>query len=85
MAIVGSTGSGKSTIVRVLNRIYTSYEGSITINGMEIKEIPRSFLHRMVALMQQESYLFAESISFNIALNREEITLEKVKKASKYV
>ena len=85
VAIVGSTGSGKSTIVRVLNRIYTRYEGSITINGMEIKEIPRSFLHRMVALMQQESYLFAESISFNIALNREEITLEKVKKASKYV
>ena len=85
VAIVGSTGSGKSTIVRVLNRIYTSYVGSIKINGVEIKEIPRTYLHRMVALMQQESYLFAESISFNIALNREEITLEKIRNASKYV
>ena len=85
VAIVGATGSGKSTIVRVLNRIYTSYEGSITINGVELKEIPRRYLHRMIALMQQESYLFAESISFNIALNRDEITLDKVRDASKYV
>ena len=85
VAIVGATGSGKSTIVRVLNRIYTSYEGSITINGVELKEIPRRYLQRMIALMQQESYLFAESISFNIALNREEITLDKVRDASKYV
>ena len=44
VAIVGATGSGKSTIVRVLNRIYTSYEGSITINGVELKEIPRMYL-----------------------------------------
>ena len=85
VAIVGATGSGKSTIVRVLNRIYTSYEGSITINGVELKEIPRRYLHRMIAMMQQESYLFAESISFNIALNREEITLDKVKQSSEYV
>ena len=59
VAIVGATGSGKSTIVRVLNRIYTSYEGSITINGVELKEIPRRYIQRMIALMQQESYLFA--------------------------
>ena len=85
VAIVGTTGSGKSTIVRVLNRIYTRYEGSIEINGMELKEIPRRYLQSMIALMQQESYLFAESISFNIALNREEITLDKVRDAAKYV
>ena len=56
VAIIGATGSGKSTIVRVLNRIYTSYEGSITINGVELREIPRRCLQKMIALMQQESY-----------------------------
>jgi ATP-binding cassette subfamily B multidrug efflux pump len=85
VAIVGATGSGKSTIVRILTRIYTRYQGSIKINGVELSAISRDHLMRMIALMQQESYLFEESIAFNIALNREEITPEKIKKAADYV
>jgi ABC-type bacteriocin/lantibiotic exporters, contain an N-terminal double-glycine peptidase domain len=85
VAIVGSTGSGKSTIVRVLNKIYSRYEGSVKINGLELNRIPRRYLQRMIALMHQESYLFAESIRFNIGLNRKEITLDKIREASKYV
>ena len=85
VAIVGATGSGKSTIVRILTRIYTRYEGSIKINGVELNEISRDHLLRMIALMQQESYLFEESISFNIALNRPEISQEKIRKAAEYV
>ena len=85
VAIVGATGSGKSTIVRILTRIYTRYEGSIKINGVELNEISRDHLLRMIALMQQESYLFEESISFNIALNRPEISPEKIRKAAEYV
>ena len=85
VAIVGATGSGKSTIVRILTRIYTRYEGSIKINGVELNEISRDHLLRMIALMQQESYLFEESISFNIALNRPEIFPEKIRKAAEYV
>jgi ATP-binding cassette subfamily B protein len=85
VAIVGATGSGKSTIVRVLNRIYTRYQGSITINGVELSDISRKHLQSMIALMQQESYLFEESISFNIALNRPEVSLDKIREASRYV
>ncbi|MBL4824719.1 MAG: ABC transporter ATP-binding protein [SAR324 cluster bacterium] len=85
VAIVGATGSGKSTIVRILTRTYTGYEGSIKINGVELNEISRDHLLRMIALMQQESYLFEESINFNIALNRQEISPEKVSKAAEYV
>jgi len=85
VAIVGATGSGKSTIVRILTRIYTRYEGSIKINGVELNEISRDHLLRMIALMQQESYLFEESISFNIALNRPEISPGKIRKAAEYV
>ena len=85
VAIVGATGSGKSTIVRVLNRIYTRYQGSITINGVELSDNSRKHLQSMIALMQQESYLFEESISFNIALNRPEVSLDKIREASRYV
>ena len=85
LAIVGATGSGKSTIVRILTRTYTRYQGSIKINGVELYEISRDHLQLMIAMMQQDSHLFEESISFNIALNRPEVSPEKVKEAAKYV
>ncbi len=85
LAIVGATGSGKSTIVRILTRTYTRYQGSIKINGVELYEISRVDLQLMIAMMQQDSHLFEESISFNIALNRPEVSPEKVKEAAKYV
>ena len=85
LAIVGATGSGKSTIVRILTRTYTRYQGSIKINGVELYEISRDHLQLMIAMMQQDSHLFEESIGFNIALNRPEVSAEKVKEAAKYV
>ena len=85
LAIVGATGSGKSTIVRILTRTYTRYQGSIKINGVELYEISRDHLQFMIAMMQQDSHLFEESIGFNIALNRPEVSAEKVKEAAKYV
>ena len=85
LAIVGATGSGKSTIVRILTRTYTRYQGSIKINGVELYEISRDHLQLMIAMMQQDSHLFEESIGFNIALNRPEVSPEIVKEAAKYV
>ncbi|HJL94301.1 MAG TPA: ATP-binding cassette domain-containing protein, partial [SAR324 cluster bacterium] len=79
------TGSGKSTIVRILTRTYTRYQGSIKINGVELSSISRDFLLRLISLMQQESYLFEESIAFNIALNRDGISSEIIKKVAEYV
>jgi len=85
LAIVGASGSGKSTIVRILTRTYTRYKGSIKINGVELYEISRDHLQGLIAMMLQDSYLFEESIGFNIALNRPEVSHEKVKKSSRYV
>ena len=85
LAIVGVTGSGKSTILRVLTKTYSNYEGSIKINGIELKNIPSKQIFKMIAIMQQESYLFEESIAFNIALNNPEITIGDIQKAAKYV
>ena len=85
LAIVGASGSGKSTIVRILTRTYTRYKGSIKINGVELYEISRDHLQGLIAMMLQDSYLFEESIGFNIALNRPEVSHEKVKESSRYV
>ena len=85
IAIVGTTGSGKSTILRILTRTYTNYEGSIRINGVELSAIPRGELQRLIAMMQQETYLFEEKVGFNISLGRESVGSLEVEEAARYV
>ena len=85
IAIVGTTGSGKSTILRILTRTYTNYEGSIRINGVELSVIPRGELQRLIAMMQQETYLFEEKVGFNISLGRESVGSFEVEEAARYV
>lgn len=85
LAIVGATGSGKSTIIRLITKVYGQYEGSIKINGIELSDIPRSILLKTIALMQQDIFLFNESIGFNIGLNRDKIAQEDIQKAAQFV
>lgn len=85
IAIVGTTGSGKSTIIRILTRTYVNYEGSIRINGVELSSIPRGELQRLIAMMQQETYLFEEKVGFNISLGRESVGSLEVEEAARYV
>ncbi len=85
IALVGSTGSGKSTILRLLTKTYENYEGSITLNGIELKTIPKSLVAEFFSLMQQEIYLFNKSIEFNISLGRNTINREAVEAAARYV
>lgn len=85
IALVGSTGSGKSTILRLLTKTYDGYEGSIKLNGIELKLIPKYLLAKFFSLMQQEVFLFNKSIEFNIGLGRESINREQVVKAARYV
>lgn len=85
IALVGSTGSGKSTILRLLTKTYDSYEGSIRLNGVELQAIPKAALGGFFALMQQEVFLFDKSIAFNISLGRSHINDRDVIAAAKYV
>jgi ATP-binding cassette, subfamily B, multidrug efflux pump len=85
IALVGSTGSGKSTIIKVLTKTYTGYRGSITINGVELSSIPLAKINKIVSLMQQDIFMFNDSIGFNISLNRAGITNEDVEKAASFV
>lgn len=85
IALVGSTGSGKSTILRLLTKTYDNYQGSILLNGKELRELSLAEVGRIFALMQQEVFLFNRSIEFNISLGRQHVSKAEVKEAARYV
>ena len=85
IALVGKTGSGKSTILRLLTKTYDNYQGSITLNGLELSTIPKSIVRNFFSLMQQEVFLFNQTIAFNIGLGRHDITDKDIVGAANYV
>ncbi|MEM8887255.1 MAG: ABC transporter ATP-binding protein [Bacteroidota bacterium] len=85
VALVGSTGSGKSTIINLLSRFYEIQKGSIKINGTDIKEYKLSYLRSLTGVVLQDVFLFSGSIYHNITLNSDEIPLERVIEAAKRV
>lgn len=72
VAIVGATGSGKSSIVRLIVRAYGGYQGSIRLNGEEITSFDADRIGRMVSAVHQDVFLFHGSVEFNITLGRRE-------------
>lgn len=85
IALVGATGSGKTTILSLLVRNYEIQKGQILIDGIDIKKIKYQSLRKFVGQMLQDVFLFNDTISKNIRLNNDNITLEEVIEASKYV
>ena len=85
LALVGTTGSGKSTILRLINKVYMDYEGSILLNGIELAQIPKECMLHLFSLMQQDGFLFEEHIHFNISLGNNEISRAAVIDAAQYV
>jgi len=85
IALVGATGSGKSTILRLLTKTYDNYQGSILLNGYELRDLSLDEVGHIFALMQQEVFLFNRSIEFNISLGREAVSKEDVIDAARYV
>lgn len=83
IAIVGPTGAGKTTILNLLHRFYDPTEGSITIDGYDLRSIRLESLYRQIALVPQETILFGGTIFENIRYGREEATEEEVFEASK--
>ena len=85
LALVGSTGAGKTSIISVLNRFYEIQNGEITIDGVNIEDIKLESLRKNIALVQQEVFLFSDSILNNITLFDAEITRDKVIVAAKVI
>jgi ABC-type multidrug transport system fused ATPase/permease subunit len=82
VAIVGSTGAGKSTIINLLNRFYEIDGGSISIDGVDIKEYTIESLRQQIAVVLQDVFLFADTIYNNITLFDDRISREEVNQAA---
>ncbi|WP_139959653.1 ABC transporter ATP-binding protein [Flavicella sediminum] len=85
IAIVGSTGAGKSTIINLINRFYEIDSGSICVDGVDIKDYKLHSLRNHIAIVLQDVFLFSDSILNNITLKKKEITLEQVTIAAKKI
>jgi ATP-binding cassette, subfamily B, multidrug efflux pump len=85
LAIVGATGSGKSTLINALCRFYDIQKGDILFDGKSIKDINKYDLRREIALVQQDVFLFSGNISDNIRLGNQQIAQEEIESISKSV
>ncbi|CAH6855738.1 ABC transporter permease [Vibrio chagasii] len=85
IALVGSTGSGKSTILRLISKTYQDYEGSILLNGIELSQISSEDSAHLFSMMMQDVHLFEETIAFNIALGKEHLSSAEIEQAARYV
>lgn len=83
IAFVGSTGAGKTTITNLINRFYDIEEGSITIDGMDIRKIRRDSLRQNIAMVLQDTHLFTGTIRENIRYGRLDATDSEVEEASR--
>lgn len=82
LGIMGATGSGKTTIINLLKRMYDVTGGSITLDGIDIRELPLPTLRRAVSCVMQDIFLFSDTIEGNVRLGeRETITVPEVRSA----
>lgn len=82
LGLIGESGAGKSTVLRLLLRFYDPDQGSILINGTDEKDISLSSLHQRIALLEQDTYLFNSSIADNIAISKPGASREEIREAA---
>ena len=82
MALVGQSGSGKSTLANLVTRFYDVNNGSITIDGDDVKDISKKSLLGLMGIVTQDSILFNDTVSENIKLGKQEATTKEVMNAS---
>jgi ATP-binding cassette, subfamily B, multidrug efflux pump len=82
LAVVGPTGSGKTTLVNLIPRIYDAAPGSVLIDGQPIREYPLAVLRKQIGFVPQETFLFSETVRENIAFGADKATDEEVRNAA---
>jgi ATP-binding cassette, subfamily B, multidrug efflux pump len=85
LALVGATGSGKSTVIKLLTKLYDGYDGSITVDGMELRSMSGQELRRHIAIVPQDIVIFQGTVAFNIGLGDEQTDLERIRSAARFV
>lgn len=83
LAVVGPTGSGKTTLINLIPRLYDVTEGEVLIDGYNVKEIPLEILRKNIGVVPQESFLFSDTIANNISYGLREVDMEVVLSVSK--
>jgi len=85
IAIVGATGSGKTTIINILSRLYPYSRGEVLIDGIPLETIPASTLRKIVGVVMQDVFLFSGTIHENLAFGNPSATLEEIRTAARRV
>ncbi len=85
VAIVGATGSGKTTLINILSKLYPFQKGSITIDGKALQEIEEHSLRKLVGVVMQDVFLFSGTIKENLAFGNPEVTDDTIREAAKIV
>lgn len=85
VALVGHTGSGKSSVMNLLLRFYDVERGSITVDGRDVRDVPKQQLRRHMGIVLQEPYLFTGTIAANVSLNEPSISRDDVERALRAV
>jgi ABC-type multidrug transport system fused ATPase/permease subunit len=82
VALVGATGAGKSTLVQLLPRLYDPTHGSVRIDGADVREVTMASLRRQIAVVDDDPFLFSDTVHGNIAYARSDATREEVERAA---
>lgn len=85
IALVGTTGAGKSTLAKLVSRFYDPSEGRVTLDGVDLRELHPRDLRRAIVMVTQEAYLFSGTVADNIALGRPDATFDEIVAAAKAV
>jgi len=83
VAIVGPTGTGKSTLVNLIPRFYDPHRGRVTFDGVDLKETSFQSLRSQIGIVSQETFLFNETVAYNIAYGREEVSRQEIEAAAR--
>jgi ATP-binding cassette subfamily B protein len=85
IALVGSTGAGKSTLAKLVSRFYDPTDGVVALDGVDLRRLHPKDLRRAIVMVTQEAYLFSGSVGDNIALGKPEATIDEIVAAAKAV
>ncbi|CAL2069945.1 ABC transporter ATP-binding protein [Streptomyces sp. TR1341] len=85
VAVVGSTGAGKSTLAKLLARFYDPTEGRVLLDGVDLRDLPTAELRRGVVMVTQEAFLFSGTVADNIAIGRPDASRAEIERAAKVI
>ncbi|KQW07955.1 ABC transporter [Leifsonia sp. Root4] len=85
IALVGSTGAGKTTLAKLISRFYDPSEGRVSLDGVDLRDLHPKDLRRAIVMVTQEAYLFSGTVADNIAIGKPDATLDEIKAAARAV